>query len=128
VIGISRKTFGPIPLPLLFPGSATDVTGPCNLYVSVDFVIPLATDSSGRATLNFPIPADPAFAGFTLNGQWLVPDTGAGNMFGLIASDGVQWNWVAPYTMAPVSTVYATNTLSQTGSLSSNHGLVAQLW
>lgn len=127
VVGISRTNFGPLPLPLPIPGSQNDVTGPCTIYVSPDFVLPIPTTSSGTATLNFPVPADTNMAGFKLYGQWLVPDAAAANVFTLIGSNGVIWNWVLPYAKAPVSRVYATNTLATTGNLSLTNGLIVEL-
>jgi hypothetical protein len=60
-------------------------------------------------------------------GQFLAADPDSGNSLGLIASSGVEFNWVAPYTAPPVSQVFANQLSAVTGTVRSAFGYVVEL-
>ena len=126
-LGFSRTRSGPIPLPFTFPGTETGPSGPCKLLVSLDILTAIGTDANGNATLRFPIPLDPGFHGLVMRGQWLAIDRAIQGPLQFVTSNGVEYNFVKPYTTAPVSRSYNTNTFSQTGTVTKAYGLVTRL-
>jgi hypothetical protein len=72
--GVGLKNWGGIALP--FDLDPVLGTSGCTLYT--DMVLALAgTVAAGAASLDLgTVPVDPALAGATLTGQWLVPDAG----------------------------------------------------
>jgi hypothetical protein len=86
VVGLSDDV-GPGGLPLPLDLSPFGAPG-CQLLASLDLQLFLVTDASGNADMSFPIPPNPAFAGWPLRFQTLVLD-GVSNPLGLSASRGI---------------------------------------
>lgn len=129
VIGFSRANYGPFPLPWTFPGSASQYSGPCNLYTSLDILLPGGSSTSGTAQVSLPIPLDAAtMNGLTLYGQYMSPDLLTKAAIKFTTSNGTIWNFVAPYTLAPGGYVLANTTFAATGtSMNKNYMYVTQL-
>jgi LysM repeat protein len=129
VIGFSRTNYGPFPLPWTFPGSANQYSGPCNLYTSLDILLPGGSSTSGTAQVSLPIPLDPAtMNGLTLYGQYMSPDLLTKAAIKFTTSNGTIWNFVAPFTLTPGGYVLANTTFAATGtSMNKNYAYVTQL-
>jgi hypothetical protein len=127
VFGFSRTLYGPIPLPFLFPGSPNQYSGPCYLNASLDFMLPTGSDQNGYAQASFPVPLATSMNGFTLRAQLLAIDNATKAAIPLIGSNGVEYNFLAPYSLAQMSNCYASSTLAPTGTMTANNGLVTQL-
>lgn len=126
ILGFDNTSFGGIPLPFLFPGSTNAPSGPCHLYTDIVLVLASATDASGKSTTNLPVPAMPALNGARTFEQLLAAD-GNANPLGLVGSNGVNHNWVAPVTSVPLARVYLGGSLGGTGRASStNYGYVTK--
>jgi hypothetical protein len=123
--GISRTNFGPLPLPLELPGTATAPSKACTLYNDIVFGLPVFTNSTGGATLNIALPATPEMNGFSLYVQALAADAAA-NAFGLVLSNQQAFQWVAPYGKVPVGHVSANGTLNADGTVWANNGLIVK--
>lgn len=126
-LGISRTNFNGLPLPFLLPGTLTAWSGPCRVYASLDIVSPTPTTTSGTAAYSVPVPAQLSFHGLQLYGQYLATDVGSGTPLGLTTSPGVEYNWVAPYSVAPISQIYVNQLFGTTGTKRANFGYVVQL-
>lgn len=123
-IGFSRTNLGAIPLPLVIPGSQNAYSGACSIYASLDLVFAAATTSTGSASVTVPIPVDVQYGGAKLFVQLFSVDDQTSASLGLITSNAAEMQFVPPYVVAPISRVYASNTLAATGSLNRNYGLV----
>ncbi|HKB14416.1 MAG TPA: hypothetical protein VKF62_00040, partial [Planctomycetota bacterium] len=73
VLGLSDVAWGPIPLP--FGLGPLGMPG-CSLLASLDFTFPVDTEPTppapGRASVLFPIPAQPGLSGAAFYVQWIV--------------------------------------------------------
>lgn len=128
IIGFSRVSYGPFPLPWTFPGSATSYSGPCNLYCSLDLLLPGGANTNGDAQVSLPIPLDPAtMNGLLLYGQFLAPDQVTRAAIPWISTNGTIWNFVAPYGLTPGAYVLASSTYATTGSVEKNRMYVTEL-
>lgn len=128
VIGFSRAAFGPIPLPFIFPGSQTQYSGPCSLYASLDILIPAGVQSNGNAQAVQIVPMDASFMnGFKLYGQYLVPDSATRAGIQFISSNGVEFNFVAPYPAQPGAYCLGQSVFAPTGSTAKNQMYVTKL-
>ncbi len=87
IIGLSKTFWGPVPLPLDL--TSAGLKG-CNLYVSADVFLPVATSSTGSAMIQVPLPADKNLAGVSWYFQYLVFDARVNLSFPLSFSNGVQ--------------------------------------
>lgn len=90
VLGVSDKTYGPLPLPF----SLAVIGGPgCELNASMDVVQTLPTSGKGAgygmAVWSWPIPNQTRFKGATLYFTTLVVDVGA-NKLGMVNSNGLK--------------------------------------
>lgn len=84
VTGVSKKTWGPIPLPLdLKPAGAPG----CQLLVSMDILAFVILDAQGTANLSFPIPNQLSLVKKSFHNQAVCLDTKA-NTLGLTLSNG----------------------------------------
>ncbi|MEM7202561.1 MAG: sulfatase-like hydrolase/transferase [Planctomycetota bacterium] len=62
----------------------------CYLRTSLDFILPVTTDATGAASVDFPVPVDPGLVGATLFHSWVVVDAEAPfNPWGLTLSNGL---------------------------------------
>ncbi|MEM7200783.1 MAG: sulfatase-like hydrolase/transferase [Planctomycetota bacterium] len=75
VVGGSAARWGPVPLPLALSTIGAGLG--CELLVSLDVMIPLATDATGTASLPIPLPAALALVGESVFHTWLVSDPAA---------------------------------------------------
>jgi hypothetical protein len=125
LVGFRNDTFGGIPLPFLVPGSAAAPSGPCSLYTDVRFTVAGIADSAGTIRTTIPIPAT-----LDLNGarafEQVISFDPAANPVGLVASNGVVHNFVAPHGPAPVTRVFLNGSLGANGSVGRNYGLVTR--
>lgn len=96
--GTSATSFNGIPLPFLLPG--TD----CSLYNNILTVQPLLTQADGTASRTYWFPANPSLNGSNLFAQVLALDPSA-NALGIITTNAVQYNIVAPFSLVQVGTV-----------------------
>lgn len=124
LVGISRTSYGGIPLPFELPSTNGAASGVCNLYVAPILTLPSFTDASGNFTLNLGTNLAPEMNGVSIFGQALAPDAAA-NPLGLGSSNLVEHHILSPWTAVPVGRVYASN-LGATGSVSNTNGLVVR--
>ncbi|PIE24425.1 MAG: hypothetical protein CSA62_03885 [Planctomycetota bacterium] len=128
VIGFSRTQFAAFKLPFLFPGHKQgSPSGPCYLYTSLDLLFPLSATSSGTARVTMPIPAQNSLNGQRVYGQFLSLDTASSSLLPLVASNGVEFQWVKPYRRTGISYLYTGNSFGLSGSKRINAGLVIGL-
>jgi hypothetical protein len=64
VLGASDQRWGPVPLPLQLPGA-------CSLRCSLDFLLAMASNTTGYASVSLPIPNLPALLDRPLFAQWI---------------------------------------------------------
>ncbi len=84
ITGVSNTTWGVIPLPL----DLTVAGAPnCNLLVSFDFTLGVATDANGNSSAQIGLPNQTSLIGVQFFQQWAVLDAAA-NALGLAFSDG----------------------------------------
>ncbi|MCB9890075.1 MAG: hypothetical protein H6833_00325 [Planctomycetes bacterium] len=127
-IGFNRDNFGPIPLPLLIPGSATAYSGPCSFYTTLDLLFATATSSTGAGNISIPIPADINYGGIKLFVQMMSVDDATPAAIKFITTNGAVLQYVPPYTAPAVSRVIASSSLAPTGSLQKNYGMVTAIF
>ena len=81
------------PAALFLSATEADLpVGACRLLLGAGLFAlpPTVTDTTGRATMNLPIPADPTIAGLQIYGQYIIVDPN-GLLFGnLSMSDGIR--------------------------------------
>jgi hypothetical protein len=123
VLGFSSASFAGLPLPFLVPGSATSPSGSCHLYSSVNLIFAASTDQAGASTTNVPVPATLDLHALRSFEQIWALDAAA-NPTGLVTSNGVNHNWVAPFATVPVARVYASGNLGPTGLSNTAYGVV----
>jgi hypothetical protein len=70
-LGLSRTTWGAVPLPLDLGLVLPPLAG-CQLECSPDVTLTVVTDAAGNAQQPLPLPADPALDGFQLYAQTLL--------------------------------------------------------
>lgn len=125
VVGGSSTSYGGLPLPLLLPGTTGGPSGPC--YLNTDLLTSLGAtlSSAGAVTFRVDVPLLPFLGGLNLFGQAFAVDAAA-NSFGLVGSNGIDHQIVAPYTLPPGGRVYASGSLGATGTLGASQTLVVQ--
>jgi hypothetical protein len=123
-VGTSNTNWSGIPLPFLIPGSDTAPSGACNLYNDVFLLQVTVASTAGATTTDVPVPATPALHGLVVRSQNWCIDAMA-NPIGVVTSNAVIHQWLAPYGLQPVSRVYLSG-LGATGALGANNGLVTQ--
>lgn len=127
-IGFSRTMLGALPLPFAIPGSASAYSGTCTLYSSLDVLFAAGTDANGSCNASIPIPVDVNFDGAKLFVQLMSQDPQSNAALNLITTNAVEMQFVKPFGAASVSHVYASNTLSSTGSLQKTYGHVLAIF
>lgn len=123
LLGGSRTTFGGLQLPFELPTTASGTSGPCSIYNDVLITIPALTTATGTLTLHVGFTATPVLNGVSLFGQVLTLDAAA-NPWGMVTSNGVQHEILAPYGAIPIGTVNSDNTIGPTGVPLPNQGYV----
>jgi hypothetical protein len=123
LIGFRKDNFGGIPLPFLLPGTSTAPSGPCSLHVAIALVMAGLADAGGRSTTTIPVPATLDLNGGSTFEQILALDPAA-NSFGVVLSNAVNHNFLAPYGLAPVGRVYLNGSHGASGAPATNEGLV----
>lgn len=125
VVGASSTSYGGLPLPLLLPGTSGGASGPCYLNTDVLLSIGGTLSSTGAITFRVDVPLRPFLGGVNLFGQAFAVDLAA-NSLGLVSSNGIDHQIVAPYTAPPGGRVYASGSLGATGTVGANQTLVVQ--
>ena len=124
ILGGQTKTVGGIPLPFVLPGTANAPSKACTLYTDALLTIPVLIASNGSFTQTLGFQTQPYFNGGSLFSQ-VIARAPQANSLGLILSNVVQHNLVAPFTSVPVSSVRATNA-GPVGAVTKNYGLVLE--
>ena len=127
-IGFSRTSLGGIPLPFEIPGSSAAYSGSCRFYVSMDLLFGASTNNAGWSNSSIPIPVDPKFAGLRIYAQMMSVDPSSSAAIQFITTNGVEFQFVPPYKVAPVSSVYASNTLISKGNVQKTYGMVSAIF
>ena len=120
-IGVSDKVWGAFPLPFLFPGTGGQPSGACTIYTDWTITVPTTTTATGTMSFNLGFQVNPNYNGASLYSQLATVDTVA-NTYGLIMSNLVQHQVIAPYTTFPVSIIYNSSGLPVSGTLNKNNG------
>jgi hypothetical protein len=121
----NQQAFGSVPLPFLIPGSAAAPSGPCHLYADMTLITAAATSATGTSSTDFPFPATPDLNGIRTFAQILAVDPAA-NPVGIVTSNGVNHNIVAPYGPIPGCRIYASGNLGPTGTRALSYLLVTR--
>ncbi|MCC6672830.1 MAG: hypothetical protein IT458_17330 [Planctomycetes bacterium] len=126
MLGGDDKNFGGLPLPWEIPGTNGFPSGVCRLYVAPLLTINQITNASGAMSAILSIGGmTQANNGNILFTQAVAID--ANNAFGLVFSNLVQHQIVAPFTSRPISYVYRSGSTGATGTVARNQGLVTSL-
>ncbi len=123
IFGFSPDQFAAFKLPFLFPGTDKAPSGPCHLYTDVILTSAALTNSIGAARLDWPVFAIPQTHGLRMFAQELAFDAKA-NSYGMVFSNAINMNWVAPYGTQPVSRVFTTTLTAKSGFAALGSGLV----
>jgi hypothetical protein len=125
VLGLRETTAfgGSVQLPFLIPGSGSAPSGACHLYTDVLLVGASTTTATGGSTTTFPVPATPDLNGMRTFAQIWAFDPAA-NPLGMVTSNGVNHNFVAPYPRVPLARIYASGSLGPIGGTASHYGLI----
>ena len=125
LMGINRKSFGGIPLPLEIPFTKGSKSGTCYLGVAPLFFLPAFSSSAGTiSNYSFGFSTSPVFNGVGLYTQLLFPDAKA-NPFGIVTSKLANFHLLAPFKMVPVGYVYLAGG-GTTGRVYANYGLIVK--
>ena len=128
VLGLRETTAfgGSIPLPFLIPGSGGAPSGPCHLYTDVLLVTASVTTATGASTTPVPVPATPDLNGLRTFAQIWAFDAAA-NPLGVVTSNAVNHNFVAPYPTIPVARIYLPGNLGAVGTAAAHIGLITRV-
>lgn len=126
LLGAQDKTFGGAPLPFEIPGTNGFPSGKCFLYLDPLITIQGLTNAQGQLTANLGAGVNTGNNGNVIYAQSVALDAQA-NAFGLVTSNMVQHQVIAPWTAIPISNVYATSSVGATGTAQKNHAYVIQL-
>lgn len=118
-LGGSDTTWGALPLPLPLPGTNSAPSGTCTVYCDWSVVIPVTSSATGSLTQSFGFPANTSYNGQSVYSQVAALDSAA-NFIGLVTTNRVQHQVIAPFTTLPVSIVYAQGGLPVTGTVLKN--------
>jgi hypothetical protein len=114
-VGTNNANWGPIPLPFEIPGSATAPSGACNLYNDVILLQVTVASTTGASTTNVPVPATIDLHGLVARSQNWCLDAAA-NPLGVVTSNAVLHQWVAPFGTQPACRIYLSGSLGATAS------------
>ncbi|MEZ5966768.1 MAG: hypothetical protein R3F56_23215 [Planctomycetota bacterium] len=126
VVGFDNQQWAGLPLPLPVPTSSGGPSGPC--FVHNDVVLTLFGRTSAIGTFSTPsltIELRPELHGATLFHHVWALDPQA-NGFGLVTTDGMGRQLIAPYATPAVSLVGVRGSLATTGSVNTGGGLVTR--
>lgn len=126
LLGAQDKTFGGAPLPFEIPGTNGFPSGKCFLYLDPLITIPQLTNAQGQLTANIGAGVNTGNNGNVIFVQSVALDTQA-NAFGLVTSNMVQHQVIAPWTTIRVSNVYATSSVGGTGTIQKNQSYVIRI-
>lgn len=126
MLGGDDKSFGGIPLPWEIPGTNGFPSGVCRLYVAPLITINQLTNASGAMSAVLSVGGmTQANNGNILFTQAVAID--ANNAFGLVFSNMVQHQILAPFANRPISYVYRSGSTGTTGTVVRNQGWVTSL-
>ena len=117
---------GVFPAPLPLPGTAGGASGPCYALADVPYAVPGTLPSTGRLTFRVPVPLRPSFHGVRVYGQAVAIDAAA-NALGVVTSNGINHQVVAPYGAQPGGRVYRSGSLAATGTVGRGQTFVVQI-
>lgn len=123
LLGGSRTTLNGLPLPFELPMTAAAASGPCSIYNDILISVPALTTAAGNLTFNLGLSASASLNGASLFGQVYALDPTA-NPWGVVTSNGVQHQIIAPYSAIPIGTVYSDASVGPTGTVLANQGYV----
>lgn len=126
LLGGDDKNFGGIPLPWEIPGTNGFPSGVCHLYVAPLLTINQVTNASGAMNAVLSVGGmTQANNGMILFTQAVAID--ANNAFGLVFSNLIEHQIVAPFAVRPISYVYRNGSAGTTGTVVKNEGHVTSL-
>jgi hypothetical protein len=100
LVGFSDTDLFGVPLPVLIPGTTS-----CFVRTSISFGVVATTDGAGASSTQIQVPCTPDLHGLRSFSQNWSFDAAA-NAAGIVTSNGVQHNWVAPYISVPAAIVF----------------------
>ena len=117
MIGFSDVDIFGVPLPVLIPGTTN-----CFVRASISFGVVTTTDGAGASSTQVPVPCTLDLHGLrTFAQNWSLD--AAANAAGIVTSNAVQHNWVAPFTSVPAAIVFQ-STAAGTATATANAGYV----
>jgi len=114
-----------LPTPVVLPGTANGASGPCSVLANLLYSVPGTLPASGGMTFRVPVPLRPWYHGAKVYGQVAAIDLSA-NALGVVITNGINHQVVAPYGAQPVGRVYRSGSLAATGTAGNGQGLVVQ--
>jgi hypothetical protein len=121
--GFSNRNWGPLPLPIELPGSATAASGSCVIQTGIEVAAAYPTTSVGTLKAQMRLPLEPWMNGLELFAQVLALDPAA-NGFGMVFSSMQRRHFIAPRGLVDTSYV---ETGSSGGLVRKHQGLVLRL-
>jgi hypothetical protein len=125
LVGFDPTQWAGLPLPIQLPNTASGTSGPCYLQAPGIAQLPGNLSNSGSYTFRISTAATPLLNGVLLYSQAVALDLAA-NPFGIISTNGVNHQIVAPYGAQPGGRVYASSGLGATGIADAGQTLVVQ--
>jgi hypothetical protein len=125
VLGTSTTIWAPLPLPFVLPGSNVSPSGACTVYCDWLALVPAATDATGKMTTSLGGPVNTGNHGGSIYAQVVALDAAANNM-GLVTSNLVEHQVVAPFAAVPVGQVAVTGSHAATGTASARRGAIVR--
>jgi hypothetical protein len=124
---VSAFLFGFLPFPtsLPIPGTTGFPSGTCFLHSDTPLSLGGTLDSGGGLTFRVPVPLRPEWNGLHVYGQVVALDAGA-NALGVVLTNGLDHQLVAPYGAPPGGRVYQSGSLAATGTTGPSQTLVVQ--
>lgn len=125
-VGFDNQSWAGIPLPFEIPNSTVGASDSCWVWNDLFTTFAGSTNASGLySSPLISLPLDPAHHGVTLHHHVLCFDAAA-NPFGLVSSNAMARQIVAPYPTPAVSLVGVRGSLGAVGIVNTGGGLITQ--
>ena len=124
-LGGSTTYWAPLPLPFVLPGSASAPSGACTVYCDWVALVPVATDATGKATTSLGGTVNAGMNGASLYAQAVALDQAANNI-GLVTSNLLEHQIVAPFAAVPVGQVAVSGSHAATGTATARRGAIVR--
>jgi hypothetical protein len=124
-IGTSGSQWSGVPLPVPVPGSAAAPSGTCSVYNNWLILLPAIASATGSLQTNIGMNVHPGMHGASLFAQAIAIDLAA-NSVGLVLSNLVEHQVVAPFPAPPVGQVTVASSHNAVGTATARRGAIVR--